>query len=365
LIDYLAMESKSYTFSLKSDETPEAYKVTPDHFSLTTERLHLQDHQALAKPLFVSVDPYLRGMNLLASKWNNKTPVSGTVIQIIDSKHQDFRKGDFYFGYLPWSNPILLNEKRLKALKKLPPTSEGSQDQKEPETFDLSKLPLSHFLSTFGMTGMTAYYGLLVKGQLKPADTVVVSGAAGAVGSTVGQIAKHCFGCYVVGSAGSPEKIKYLKEELGFDEVINYKDYDTVASMRAELKSALAERKVDLYFDNTGGLISESIWDLMADFGRVIVCGQISVYEKEKIPKCEPFMHKILSQRLCVQGILVGDFKDHDRFYHDMAKWYKEGKLKVKETIVDGFEHIPHAMCGLFQGANIGKMIVRCGNEIE
>jgi len=189
---------------------------------------------------------------------------------------------------------------------------------------------------------------------------ILVSGAAGAVGSIVGQIAKlYGPNCHVVGTAGSKEKIAWLKK-IGFDEVLNYKDYKDVASCQDALKKALPNG-IDIYFDNTGGIVTESVWDLVNNFAKVLVCGQIAYYDAQHVPKIDPFLHKLIYKQVSVQGFVVGNFKDYDRFYREMGAWIVDNKIIIEETIYEGFEKLPQAFVGLFSGQNTGKMLVKCG----
>ena len=189
----------------------------------------------------------------------------------------------------------------------------------------------------------------------KADETVVVSAAAGAVGMIVGQIAK-LKGCYVVGIAGSNEKITYLKEELGFDAVINYKE---VTDMRAAIKEA-APKGVDIYFDNVGGTITDAVIQELNPFSRIPLCGQISLYNETEFPQGPRIQPRLLKQRTLMKGFIVRDYLHRaNEAREQLTLWIKEGKLKNKDTFVEGFENLPKAFIGLFEGKNMGKYIVK------
>jgi hypothetical protein len=204
------------------------------------------------------------------------------------------------------------------------------------------------------MTGLTAYFGLTDIGKPKEGDTIVVSGAAGAVGSIVGQIGK-IKGCRVIGIAGTDEKIEMLKNDFGFDEGINYK---TTSDMQAAIKEA-APNGVNVYYDNVGGEISDAVLANIARDSRVVVCGAISLYNDEEIPTGPRVTPILIKNSVLMQGFTIGNYQD--RFGEGMqqlAKWLKEDKITHKETIIKGFDKIPQAFIDLFDGKNTGKMIV-------
>ena len=209
-------------------------------------------------------------------------------------------------------------------------------------------------LGVLGVTGLTAYFGLLDIGQPKPGETVVVSGAAGAVGMTVCQIAK-IKSCRVVGTAGSDEKNEYLRNELGVDATINYK----TADIRAALKAA-CPNGIDVYFDNVGGTVSDAVLPLINDGARIVICGQISIYNADRPAvglKPEP---ALVVHSAMMKGFIITKY--WPRFAEgvtQLAQWFKSGQLKHAETIVEGFENTPNAFIGLFRGENLGKQIVR------
>jgi NADPH-dependent curcumin reductase CurA len=299
------------------------------------------DGQVVVKTAYWSVDPYMRGRITGVRSYADpvlpgELMVGGTVGQVVESKSSDYRPGDYTVGYWGWQEYAAANN---GGLMKLSP--------------DLA--PVTTALGVLGMPGMTAYFGFLELCQPKAGETVVVSGAAGAVGSAVGQIAR-IKGCRVVGIAGGEEKVRHIVDDLGFDAGLDYKQTDDYAGKLGEL----CPTGVDCYFDNVGGRITDDVFRVMNVFGRVSVCGQISMYNQEKPEPGPRFMPLILTKQLRVEGFIVTRFMPRFREGGvQMATWLKEGKLKYREQIVDGFENIPGAFIALLEGQNIGKMLVR------
>lgn len=299
-----------------------------------------QEGEILLKTLYVSVDPYLRGrMRDEASYIEpfelNKPIESGIIAEVVESHNPNFSKGEYVSGMLKW--------KKYQVTK-------GSGLNK----VDKNLAPLSAYLGVLGLTGITAYLGLEKIGRLKPGETLLVSGAAGAVGSVVGQIGK-IKGCNVVGIAGSDEKIDNIKGK-GFDEGINYK---ASANVRKEIAEKCPEG-VDVYFDNVGGEILDAALANINQFGRVINCGAISLYNATEMPTGPRHEGILIKKSVLMQGFTVRDFvKDFGPAINQLSTWLKEGKLKYSETVVKGFENIPLAFLGLFEGKNEGKMIVK------
>ncbi|HEX7365760.1 MAG TPA: NADP-dependent oxidoreductase [Pelobium sp.] len=312
------------------------------NFNRSTEKMPtLQDGEVLLKTLYVSVDPYLRGRMSDAESYIppfklNEALQSGVIAEVKESKHPDFKSGDAVSGMLAWKEW-------------------QSSDGKSLSKIDQEVAPLSAYLGVLGMTGLTAYLGLTEIGQPKAGETVVVSGAAGAVGSVVGQIAK-ILGCKVIGIAGTDEKVNMLKKDFGFDEAINYK---STADISAAIKKA-APNGVDVYFDNVGGTISDAVLANINKFGRIAVCGAISSYNDTEIaegPRVQPILVK---NSVLMQGFIVGNFAPKfPKAIQQLAQWLKAGKLHHKETIVEGFDNIPQAFIDLFDGKNQGKMVVK------
>jgi NADPH-dependent curcumin reductase CurA len=296
--------------------------------------------EVLIRALYLSVDPYMRGrMNDRKSYVPpyelGKVILGGAVGEVILSRADEFQVGDIVVGNLGWQTHAVAKAAQLRKV-------------------DEQLAPITTALGILGMTGLTAYFGLLDIGQPKAGETVVVSGAAGAVGTVVGQIAK-IKGCRVVGIAGSDDKIRYLLEELGFDAAINYKAPDR----RAALAKA-CPNGVDVYFDNVGGEISDDVMFLLNKHARIPVCGQIALYNMTK-PDIGPRMQsQLLITSSLMKGFVVSDYSQRfDEGAVQLAEWVKEGRLKYSEQIVDGFEHTVNAFLGLFTGENLGKQLVR------
>lgn len=313
---------------------------TNDSFRFVdSETPPLSDGEVLVRTLYISVDPYLRGRMREGRSYIPPFEVdqvieSGAVGEVVESRSPRFQSGDIVTGMFGWR---LFNVAKAEGLMKV-----------------LPGVPVTTALGVLGMPGLTAYFGLLDIGQPQSGETVVVSGAAGAVGITVCQIAK-LKGCHTIGIAGSDEKNRYLKEELGVDVAINYK----TAGMSEALKAA-CPNGVDVYFDNVGGEISDAVMPLLNKGARIIICGQISIYNLDKMdvgPRPQPF---ILINSALMRGFIITDYAA--RFAEGVAQlgqWLGEGKLKHAETIVEGFENTPKAFIGLFSGENLGKQIVK------
>ena len=297
--------------------------------------------EILLKTLYVSVDPYLRGrMNdsksYVPSFELNKPIQSGIIAEIIVSNHTSFKEGEFVSGNLEWKEYQISNGNGLNKLN-----AKASE--------------LTPYLGILGMTGLTAYLGLTEIGCPKPGETLVVSGAAGAVGSVVGQIGK-ILGCKVVGIAGSDEKTEMLRSKFKFDQAINYK---TTSDMKEAIRQA-CPNGVDIYFDNVGGEISDAVLANINKYARLPVCGAISLYNETKQPVGPRLQPIILTKSATMRGFIVSDFSGKfSEAIQLLAHWLKEGKLTFAETIVEGFDHIPQAFIDLFEGKNEGKMIVK------
>jgi len=293
------------------------------------------------RTLYISVDPYLRGRMREGRSYVPPFEVgqvieSGVVGEVVESLAPEFQPRDIVTGMLGWR---LYNVAKAAGLRKIDPRV----------------APVSTALGVLGMPGLTAYFGLLDIGQPKTGETVVVSGAAGAVGMTVCQIAK-IKGCRTVGIAGSDDKNQYLRDELGLDATINYK---TAGDMKQVLAQACPNR-IDVYFDNVGGEISDAVLPLLNHGARVVICGQISLYCLDKPdvgPRPQPYL---LVNRALMKGFIVSDYAA--RFSEgviQLVQWLTAGRLKYAESVVEGFENTPQAFIGLFTGENLGKQIVK------
>jgi NADPH:quinone reductase len=297
--------------------------------------------EVLLKTLYVSVDPYLRGrMSERKSYTSGFSPgepmKSGIVAEVIESNNSEFKSGDHVTGMLEWS------EYQINP-------GEGLTKINEQEA------PLSAWLGLLGMPGLTAYLGLMEIGRPQKGETLVVSGAAGAVGSVAGQIGK-LMGCHVTGIAGSDEKTEMLKNELNFDDAVNYRKTNNIR----KAISIACPSGVDIYFDNVGGEISDGVIMNINRFARIIICGAISQYNNAQMTTGPRLQSMLLINSALMKGFLVNDYFDkYTKALGQLMHWYREGKLIMKETVTEGFENIPHAFIGLFEGANKGKMIVK------
>ena len=314
----------------------------PDDFEFRQqEKPVAKEGEVLLKTLYVSVDPYLRGrMNDSKSyvpPFELGKPVQSAIVaEVVESKNEKFQAGQFVLGPLDW--------------KEFQVSSGQGLNRVDPDV-----APLSAFLGILGMTGLTAYLGLTEIGKPKVGETLVVSGAAGAVGSIVGQIGK-ILGCRVVGIAGSDQKVEVLKSKFGYDEAINYK---TTPDMGQAIAKACPDG-VDIYFDNVGGEISDAVLAHINKHARIPVCGAISLYNETSVnlgPRIQPVL---VVKSALMQGFIVSDYSDKfpEAIKH-LAAWLQAEKLTYSETIVQGFDNIPRAFLDLFEGRNEGKMIVK------
>lgn len=289
----------------------------------------------------LSVDPYMRGR--MRDTPSYATPVAigqkmtgAGAGRVIASASPRFRAGDWVQGVTGWCTHLVTEARGFRKL-------------------DPDVAPVSTSLGILGMTGLTAYFGLIDVGAAKAGDTVVVSGAAGAVGSAAGQIAR-ILGCRVVGIAGSDAKVAWLVDELGFDAAFNYKTESDYAAAIA----ARCPRGVDVYFDNTGGEITDAVFPFLNLHSRVAVCGQISQYNSESAATGPRLLWHLIIKRARVEGFLVTDFAERFRdALLQLTEWYRAGRLVSREEIVEGFDRTPQAFLDMMRGANTGKMIVK------
>ncbi|XP_058443867.1 prostaglandin reductase 1-like [Malaya genurostris] len=311
------------------------------NFRLEKEELPaLKDGEFLAQAQYISVDPYMRPYMMAYPE--GSLMIGGQVGKVLESKNTSFPAGATVFGQFGWRTHTVCNP--------------SDQPMNGPYTYvlpDFGSLPPSLGLGVLGMPGNTAYFGLLELCNPKEGETVVVSGAAGAVGSLVGQIAK-LKGCRAIGIAGSDAKCHWLKS-IGFDGTINYK---TTNNILADLKK-IAPKGIDVYFDNVGGQISEAAIKLMNLYGRIAVCGTISNYNTS-IEKVTDPMRMMVYKQLKMEGFTV--WRWTDRWTEGIAanlKWIQEGKLKWQETVTEGFENTPAALIDMLKGGNTGKAVVK------
>jgi NADPH-dependent curcumin reductase CurA len=316
-------------------------KPTIDNFRFESITLpEMQKGEVELEGLFYSVDPYMRGrMNdakSYAPPFQLDQPIEGAVIaKVINSLSPGLKRGDIVSGRLPWREQTIICSRGLQIIEE-------------------TALPLSYYLGVLGMTGLTAYFGLLDIGRPVAGETVVVSGAAGAVGIVVGQIAR-IHGCRVIGITGSDDKVRSLKNEFKFDDAINYK---TTKDLKGEI-ARLCPKAVDIYFDNVGGDISDAVISNINFHARIALCGQISMYNSTDIPVGPRIQPMLLTRSALMQGFIVGNYQA--RFPEGIEKltqWVKDDKIKFTETFDYGFDKLPAAFIGLFSGENTGKMIV-------
>jgi NADPH-dependent curcumin reductase CurA len=315
---------------------------TLDNFNIVEAEIpEPSEGQVLVRTLYISVDPYLRGRmregrSYVAPFEVGQVIESSAVGEVVKSQSPKFQTGDIVTGMFGWR---LYNTAKADGLMKV-----------------ALQPSITTALGVLGMPGLSAYFGLLDIGQPKVGETVVVSGAAGAVGMTVCQIAK-IKGCRTVGIAGSDEKNKYLRDEMGVDATINYKTADIAAALKESCPAG-----VDVYFDNVGGDISDAVLPLLNHGARVVICGQISLYNLDKLnvgPRPHPYL---LINCALMKGFIITEYAA--RFGEgvtQLAQWLAAGKLKYAESVVEGFENTPQAFIGLFSGENLGKQIVKVG----
>lgn len=296
-------------------------------------------HEVLVRTRYLSVDPYMRGRmrdtESYADPWDVGDPMkAGIVGEVVQSEHPDFEPGETVAGRLLWADYAVASGSDLRAV-------------------DPERGPVSTALGVLGMPGVTAYFGTTDVAEPTPGDTVVVSAAAGAVGSVVGQIASLA-GCRVVGIAGADEKIEWL-ESIGFDAGINYKTEDVSSRLDETCPDG-----IDVYFDNVGGPITDAVWPRLNVGSRVAVCGQISLYNATEAPTGPRKLWRLIETRARVQGLLVRDYEDQwDKALDRLSTWIERGDVEYRENVVEGLESAPGAFLGLFEGTNIGKQLVR------
>jgi NADPH-dependent curcumin reductase CurA len=301
------------------------------------------DGQVLIRNAFFSVDPYMRPrMNdvrsYVAPFTLGEAMTGGAVGRVAASRDERYAEGDWVLHYLGWREWALTDGAAVRRL-------------------DPDAAPVSTALGVLGMPGFTAWYGLFVLGRPQEGETVLVSGAAGAVGSAAGQMAAIA-GCRVVGSAGSVEKLAWLRE-LGFDGVFNYREQSP-----REALAELAPDGIDIYFDNVGGDHLEAAIGALRTYGRVVACGSISRYNDAELSPGPRNMFLVVTKRLRIEGFIIRDHYDRfGEFVAEASEWVRDGRLRYRETVVDGIENAPKAFLGLLRGENIGKMLVKVGPD--
>jgi len=318
----------------------------PDHdaFDLRTTEIEPGPGEALVRTQYLSVDPYMRDRmragESYSEPWDVGDPLRGGVVgEVVAAEGAGVEPGQTVVGNLEWA------DYSVAAGADLTPVDTGG-------------LPVSTALSVLGMPGRTAYFGLREVAQPRAGDTVVVSGAAGAVGSVAGQLAA-LQGADVIGVAGSPEKTDWLTDDLGFDGAIDYEREDV-----GERLDDLAPDGVDVYFDNVGGPITDAVFARLAVDARVAVCGQIALYNDERLPTGPRKLPALIESRATVEGFLVGDFAPRFREATDhLGELVAAGDLQYRETVTEGLANAPDAFLGLFDGENVGKQLVKVGED--
>jgi len=315
-------------------------KLTPDHFRMVEGVApEPKDGEVLLRVRYISLDAanraWMQGATYRSAVEANSVMAGGSLAEVVATKSPSLAVGDIVFSDTGWQDYAAVPAKHLAKLPKLE--------------------PMTHLLSVYGVAGLTAYFGLLEIGKPKTGDTVVVSAAAGSVGSIVGQIAK-IKGCRVVGIAGGKEKCDWLTSELGFDAAVDYKD----GALFKALKTA-APDGIDVYFDNVGGDVLEACLPQMKNYGRIACCGAVSQYDGTPSPHGpRGIPGLIVVKRLIMQGFIVMDFMDRrEQAIADLLSWVSSGRLKVQEDIIDGLENTPRALIGLLAGENRGKRMVK------
>ena len=318
---------------------PTGWPTADDFKAVDTELADPGPGEVLVRNTYLSVDPYMRGrMNDVKSYVPpfalDAAMDGGAVGEVVASGSAAFAVGDTVLHHAGWRTHALLPERDVRIV-------------------DASVLPASTYLGALGMTGMTAYVGLTRIAELKEGDTVFISGAAGAVGSVAGQIARQLGAGKVIGSAGSEDKCAWLTDELGFDVALNYKS--------SRIGKQLREHgPVDVYFDNVGGDHLEAAIFAMADFGRIAACGMIADYNADSPTPGPVNLMMVISKRLTLRGFIVSDHRDvAGEFYRRAGAWVADGSLTWRETVVDGIDNAVDAFLGLHRGDNTGKMLVR------
>ena len=316
----------------------------PEHFSIVATPAPVAGAgEVVRRTIYLSLDPYMRGRMSDAPSYATPVSIGGvmgghTVSQVVESTHSSFAVGDFVAGYDGWQEYGVSTGEDLRKL--------------EPDA-----APITTALGVLGMPGMTAYVGLLDIGRPAAGETVVVSAASGAVGSVVGQIAR-VKGCRAVGVAGSPEKCRYVVNDLGFDACVNHR-----APTFAEDLAAACPSGIDIYFENVGGAVFAAVLKLLNQNARIPLCGLIAEYNFEKPPPA-PNLRPMLVKRALLKGFIVSDHADRaPAFLRDATEWVRRGQLKYREDIVEGLDQAPAALLRLFRGTNFGKLIVRVSED--
>lgn len=327
------------------DSRPQGEASASNFKLVTSETPPLQDGQVLVRHHYLSLDPYMRGRMDEAKSYAKPQPLGqvmqgGTVGEVVESRSPGFKPGDKVIGMGGWQEYSVVDAAQPGALRKV----------------DTSQVPLSYYLGAVGMPGVTAWYGLVKILQPKAGQTMVVSAAAGAVGSAFGALAR-ARGCRVVGIAGGEEKCSYVVQDLGFDACVDYKQHADAGSLSRALREACPDG-VHGYFENVGGMVMDAVMLRMNDFGRIAVCGMIAGYNGKPVPMTYPQI--ILRSRLTVEGFIVSEHMEvWPQALQELAGLVAAGKLRPRESVAQGIESAPEAFLGLLKGRNFGKQLVK------
>ncbi|KHL19018.1 hypothetical protein CLV56_3571 [Mumia flava] len=307
------------------------------------------DGEVLLRTIYLSLDPYMRGRMSDAESYAAPVPVDGvmeggTVCEVVESRSEALEPGDIVLAYGGWQTYVVAPANQVRRL-------------------DPTRAPISTAVGVLGMPGFTAYAGLLEIGKPQAGETVVVAAASGPVGSAVGQIAM-VKGARAVGIAGGPEKCAHVKDELGFDAVIDHRDPE----FKAKLKEATPDG-IDVYFENVGGKVFDAVLPRMNTYGRIPLCGLVSQYNLTRLPdgpnRVPSVMQRILTKSLTVRGFIQNEFvKAHyKQFQADMAQWIADGAVRYREDVVEGLDNAPEAFLGMLRGTNFGKLVIQVGAD--
>ncbi|KAF9439367.1 hypothetical protein BGZ76_000028 [Entomortierella beljakovae] len=332
--------------SIRFLKYPTEYPIPGEDFALETRELNaeLKENDVLLRNLVISLDPYMRGRMRNAKSYTPGFKIGGVleaggVSEVIESKNKSFPVGTVVTGMTGWEQYTVI------------PGGAGLRPISNPRN---PKIPLSYYVGALGMPGLTAYSSLKIIGKPKAGETIFISAASGAVGQIVGQFAKK-LGLRVVGSAGTDEKVNYLKNDLKFDAVFNYKKGKILDNLRAA-----APEGIDIYFENVGGETLEAALEVMNNHGRVIACGMISNYNTTDPYGVRNLFH-VVTKRITIRGFIVSDFAEEcgADFVKDVSSWLASGEIVYKEDIANGIENALDAFVGMLQGKNFGKQLVK------
>lgn len=327
------------------DNRPQGEATVGNFKIVTTETPALQDGQVLVRHHYLSLDPYMRGRMNDSRSYAQPHPlgevmIGGTVGEVVESRHPKFAAGDKVVGMGGWQQYSVVDANQPGALRKV----------------DTTHVPINHYLGAVGMPGVTAWYGLVKIINPKAGETMVVSAASGAVGSAFGALAK-ARGCRVVGIAGGPDKCAYVKEELGFDDCIDYREHKDYLSLAKALKVA-CPNGIDGYFENVGGMVLDAVLLRCNAFARVAMCGMIAGYDGQPLPMLNPAL--ILVNRMKIEGFIVSEHMEvWPEALTELGTLVGSGKFRPRETVAQGIESAPEAFLGLLKGKNFGKQLVK------